>query len=163
MAAFEYFEGLRLLAARIRRMEQDLAFLESAIAPHGQGFGPMGHGGGSSDQMVGMATLSARLTGLRRTLPMLRSKYDEAVTFARHVLYGRSGHGGLARVTKRRGATYAIDADLLRLRYIDGKSWANIARRYNPATSNLTVWCKTRAQQVCREIDRIGMDTLANT
>lgn len=164
MSAFEWFEGLRAEGERIRRIEQDIAFLESSIAPHGQGFEPMGHGGSSTDPMVRMSMVSAQITKLRRGLPTIKRKHAAKVEHARHILYGRSGHGGLARAQVPRGGTrYALAVDLLHARYIDGESWSAIARRYNPDTPNLTMWCKRRAQLICKEIDRIGMDALVDT
>ena len=163
MSAFEWFEGLRAEGERIRRIEQDIAFLESSIAPHGQGFEPMGHGGSSTDPMVRMSMVSAQITKLRRSLPTIKRKHAAKVEHARHILYGRSGHGGLAHMPVPRNKRYALGAELLHARYIDGESWSAIARRYNPDTPNLTMWCKRRAQLICKEIDRIGMDALVDT
>lgn len=68
MAALDWFESILAEGVRIEKIRQNLALLESNIAPHGQGFEPMGQGGGSTDAMVGMAMLSARLGELRRLL-----------------------------------------------------------------------------------------------
>ena len=157
MAAFDWFESIRKEGERIEKIKQELALLDSRIAPHSQGFEPMGHGGGSNDAMVGMALVSARLGELRQILPMLERRHEAKLERATHVLYGKSGRGGLAR------AASTDDADMLCYHYLQGESWASIARRYEPETSNLTVWCKRRAQLICKEIDRIGMDALVDT
>ena len=157
MAALDWFESILADGVRIEKIRQNLALLESNIAPHGQGFEPMGHGGGGSDAMVGMAMLSARLGELRRLLPELERKHEEKLEYATNVLYGRSGRGGLAK------ATGTDDADMLCFHYLQGESWASIARRYEPETANLTVWCQRRAKWACRKIDRIGMDNLADS
>ena len=157
MSAFEWFESIETEGKRIQKVKQDLAMLESRIAPHAQGFEPMGHGGGSSDAMLGMAMASARLGALKRLLPTLERKHEAKLAYATDVLYGRSGRGGLAR------AASTDDADMLCFHYLQGESWASIARRFDPDTSNLTVWCKNRAKRACRQIDRIGMDTLADS
>ena len=157
MAALDWFESILTEGERIRRISEQLALLDSRISPHGQGFEPMGHGGGGSDRMLAMAMLSAKFGELRLLLPELERKHQAKVSRATEVLYGRSGHGGLAK------ATCTDDADLLCFRYLQGESWASIARRYDPDTTNLTVWCKNRAKLVCRTIDRIGMDALADS
>lgn len=157
MAAFEWFESLAAEGERIEKIKQNLALLDSRIAPHSQGFDLMGHSGSGSDTMLGMAMVSARLAELRRLLPVVERKHEDRVAFATSVLYGKSGRGGLAR------ATCTDDADMLRYHYLQGESWASIARRYEPETSNLTVWCKRRAKWACMQIDKIGMESLADS
>ena len=157
MSAFEWFESIATEGKRIQKIKQNLALLDSRIAPHAQGFEPMGHGGGSSDAMLGMAMASARLGALKRLLPTLERKHEAKLAYATDVLYGRSGRGGLAR------ATSTDDADMLCFHYLQGESWASIARRFEVEDANLTRWCQRRAVRVCREIDRIGMDTLADS
>jgi hypothetical protein len=157
MAALDWFESILAEGERIKKIKQNLAILDSRIAPHGQGFEPMGHGGGSSDAMLGMAMVSAKLAELRRLLPELERKHEAKLRQATEVLYGRSGRGGLAR------ATCTDDADMLCFHYLQGESWASIGRRYNPDASNLTVWCKRRAAWACRKIDEIGMEVLAES
>lgn len=151
------FESLRKEGERIEKVKQDLAMLESCIAPHGQGFEPMGHGGGSSDAMVRMAILSARLGELRGLLPDLERRHKERLERATSVLYGKSGRGGVAK------AVGTDEADMLCFHYCQGESWASIGRRFEPDASNLTVWCKRKAKQVCKQIDRIGMEALAES
>ena len=157
MAALDWFESILTEGERIEKIKQNLAMLESRIAPRSQGFEPMGHGGGSSDAMLGMAMMSARLTTLRRLLPELERRHEAKIKRATDVLYGRSGRGGLAK------ALGTDDADMLCFHYLQGESWASIGRRYNPDASNLTVWCQRKAKQVCKQIDRIGMDALADS
>ena len=157
MAAFEWFESLASEGKRIEKIRQSLAMLDSRIAPHSRGFEPMGHGDGSNDAMLGMAMVSARLGELRRLLPEVERKHEAKLEYATRVLYGRSGRGGLAR------ATCTDDADMLRYHYLQGESWASIGRRFEPDASNLTVWCQRKAKQVCKQIDRIGMDALADS
>lgn len=157
MAALDFFEGILTEGERIRRISEQLALLDSRISPHGQGFEPMGHGGGGSDRMLAMAMLSAKFGELRLLLPELERKHQAKVSRATEVLYGRSGHGGLAK------ATCTDDADMLCFHYLEGESWSSIARRYEIEDANLTRWCQRRAVKVCRVIDRIGMDALADS
>lgn len=157
MSALDWFESIRTEGERIKKIKQDLAMLESRIVPRSQGYEPMGHGGGSSDAMLGMAMMSARLGELRQLLPGLERAHEAKLEYATQVLYGRSGRGGLAK------ATCTDDADTLCFHYLQGESWASIGRRFEPETANLTVWCKRKAKAACRAIDRIGMDALADS
>lgn len=157
MAALDWFEAIRTEGERIKKIKQNLAMLESRIAPRSQGYEPMGHGGGSSDAMLGMAIMSARLGELRRALPVLERKYEAKLGYASAVLYGKSGRGGVAK------AVGTDEADMLCYHYLQGESWASIGRRFEPDASNLTVWCQRKAKQVCKQIDRIGMDALADS
>ena len=157
MAALDFFEGILTEGERIRRISEQLALLDSRISPHGQGFEPTGHGGGSSDRMLAHAILSAKLGELKAQLPELERKHEAKLERATDVLYGKSGRGGLAK------ETCTDDADLLCFHYCQGESWASIARRYEIEDANLTRWCQRRAVKVCRVIDRIGMDALADS
>lgn len=157
MSALDFFEGILAEGERIRKMKESLALLDAQIAPHGQGFEPMGHGGGGSDRMLASALLSARLGELRLLLPDLERRHEQKLGRATDVLYGRSGRGGLAK------ATCTDDADMLCFHYLQGESWASIARRYEIEDANLTRWCQRRAVKTCRLIDRIGMDALADS
>lgn len=157
MAAIDWFEGILAEGERIERIKQNLALLDSSISPHGQGFEPTGHGGGNSDRMLAHAILSAKLGELKAQLPELERKHEAKLERATDVLYGKSGRGGIAKVMG------TDDADMLCFHYCQGESWASIARRFEPETSNLTVWCQRRAKLVCRTIDRIGMDALADS
>lgn len=157
MAALDWFESILAEGVRIEKIKQNLAMLESRIAPRSQGYEPMGHGGGSTDAMLGMALVSAKLGELRQLLPLVERKHEDRIEYATQVLYGKSGRGGVAK------ALGTDDADMLCFHYLQGESWASIARRYEPETSNLTVWCQRRAKWVCKQIDRIGMETLADS
>lgn len=157
MAALDWFESINTEGERIEKIKQNLAMLESRIAPRSQGYEPMGHGGGSTDAMLGMALVSARLGELRRLLPLVERRYEDKLEYATQVLYGRSGRGGVAK------ALGTDEADMLRFHYLQGESWASIGRRFEPDASNLTVWCQRKAKQVCKQIDRIGMESLADS
>lgn len=157
MSAFEWFESICTEGERIEKIKQNLAMLESRIAPRSQGYEPMGHGGGSTDAMLGMALVSAKLGELRQLLPLAERKHEDRIEYATQVLYGKSGRGGVAK------ALGTDDADMLCYHYLQGESWASIGRRFEPDASNLTVWCQRKAKQVCKQIDRIGMDALADS
>lgn len=157
MAALDWFESILTEGERIEKIKQNLAMLESRIAPRSQSYEPMGHGGGSTDAMLVMALVSAKLGELRQLLPLVERKYEDRIEYATQVLYGKSGRGGVAR------ALGTDDADMLRFHYLQGESWASIGRRFEPDASNLTVWCQRKARQACKQIDRIGMDALADS
>lgn len=157
MAALDWFESILTEGERIEKIKQNLAMLESRIAPRSQGYEPMGHGGGSTDAMLGMALVSAKLGELRQLLPLVERKHEDRIEYATQVLYGKSGSGGVAK------ALGTDDADMLCFHYLQGESWASIGRRFEPDASNLTVWCQRKAKQACKQIDRIGMDALADS
>jgi len=158
MAALDWFESILAEGERIRKIKDELAILDAQIGPRSQGYEPMGHGsGGGSDAILGMALVSARLGELRQLLPLIERRHTEKIERATQVLYGKSGRGGVAK------AVGTDDADMLCYHYLQGESWASIARRFEPETSNLTVWCQRRAAWVCKQIDRIGMPTLAES
>lgn len=157
MAALDWFESILTEGERIEKIKQNLAMLESRLAPRSQGYEPMGHGGGSTDAMLGMALVSAKLGELRQLLPLVERKHEDRIEYATQVLYGKSGRGGVAK------ALGTDDADMLCYHYLQGESWASIGRRFEPDASNLTVWCQRKAKQVCKQIDRIGMDALADS
>lgn len=157
MAALDWFESILTEGELIEKIKQNLAMLESRIAPRSQGYEPMGHGGGSTDAMLGMALMSAKLGELRQLLPLVERKHEDRIEYATQVLYGKSGRGGVAK------ALGTDDADMLCYHYLQGESWASIGRRFEPDASNLTVWCQRKAKQVCKQIDRIGMDALADS
>ena len=157
MPALDFFEGIERDRQHIERLKQDMADLDSRIGPKAQGFEPTVRGGGGADRMLGLALVAMKLDELRAEMPNLERRLEQRIERATDVLYGRSGRGGLAK------ATCTDDADMLRFHYLQGETWASIARRYEPETTNLTVWCKHRAKWSCRQIDRIGMDVLADS
>ena len=157
MAALDWFESILAEGEHIRKIKDELALLDAQIGPRSQGYEPIGHGSGSHDAVLGMALISARLGELRQLLPLIERRHEEKLERATQVLYGRSGRGGLAK------AMSTDDADMLCFHYLQGESWASIARRFEPETSNLTVWCQRQAARACRQIDRIGAETLADS
>ena len=157
MSAYEWFESIKSEGSRIERAKQQLALLDARISPHSQGFEAMGRHGGSTDSVMHRAILSSKMGEIRRELAAQERRHEAKIAHAKEVLYGRSGHGGLAR------ATSTDDADMLRYHYLQGEGWASIARRFDADSTNLTVWCKSRAKRACRQIDRIGMDVLADS
>lgn len=154
MAALEFFESIARLQRRADALQADVESAYAAAGPHGQQLGSIG-GGGHGDSLAGVDHLID--TDATKELDRVRARLEERMSFATSVLYGRSGNGGIAK------ATCTDDADMLCYHYLQGESWASIARRYNPASSNLSLWCKRHAAKVCREIDRLGMRSLADS
>ena len=149
-----YFERVAALRERVGKLSDEIESAYAAAGPHGQQVGSIGGGGGSDamgviDRIIDADTMAE----LERLRPRLRQWLDKASD----VLYGRSGRGGVA---KRIGTD---EADMLLRHYLQGESWASIARSFGASARNLTDWCKCHARSVCRRIDRIGMDTLADS
>lgn len=157
MAALETFEGIARCRSRIKKTKLDIAELESLILPHAQGFDPTGHGTIDPDKMTRAALISMQIGELRALLPLLERRLELMMERANHVLYGRDGRGGLAK------ARSSTDADILCCHYLQGMSWADVAREICRAESNYpTEWARKRAVRACEFIDRYGADNLAN-
>lgn len=150
-----YFESIEGLMARIAKLDAEIESAYAQAGPRGQQLGSVGGSGSAHDAMAAVDHIidSDAVAERDRLDGLLRSHLD----YAADVLYGRSGRGGLAN------ATCTDDADVLCFHYLQGESWASIGKRYDVESSNLTVWAKTRARRAFRAIDRIGMDTLADS
>lgn len=153
MSALDFFESIPALQRHVDALRSQIETAYTIATPHGQRFGTVGGGGG--DQLAGIDSIvdSNAAMRLETAEGMLLRRMD----LATDVLYGRSGRGGLAK------AACTDDADLLCFHYLQGESWASIARRYGADDANLTTWCRRRAVHVCRTIDRIGMRALADS
>lgn len=149
---FDTIEGLRVRLARLAD-EIDSAYAQAG--PHGQQLGSVGGSGSAHDAMAGIDHIIDSNAVVERD--RLQALLELHLDYATDVLYGRSGRGGLAK------ATCTDDADVLCFHYLQGESWTSISKRYEVESSNLTVWAKTRARRAFRAIDRIGMDTLADS
>lgn len=154
MAALDWFEGIASMRKKVAKLELQIDAAYAQALPHGQQLGSVG-GGGHGDAYSGIDSIID--ADAKRELDKLKARLEERMDFATSVLYGRSGNGGIAK------ATCTDDADMLCFHYLQGESWASIAQRYNPASSNLSLWCKRHAAKVCREIDRLGMRNLADS
>ena len=154
MAALEWFESIARLRKRLARLEDAIESAYAAAGPHGQQIGSVG-GGGGGDAFAGIDNIVDSNAVVERD--RCKAELDAQLEQATNVLYGKSGRGGLAK------ATCTDDADMLCFHYLQGESWASIGRRFNPDAANLTVWCKTRAKGLCRQIDLLGIDELENS
>ena len=154
MAALEWFESIARLRKRLARLEDAIESAYAAAGPHGQQIGSVG-GGGGGDAFAGIDSIVDTDAVTERD--KCKARLHELMGYATDVLYGRSGRGGLAK------AMTTDDADMLCFHYLQGESWASIGRRFDPDTTNLTVWCKRKAKTTCRTIDRIGMERLADS
>lgn len=154
MTARDWLESIRADVVELVGMEYELEEIETKLGPHGQRMGSIG-GTGDPDKLRPIDSLVD--SGLREKLESKRDRVNRRIEHALHVLYGRSGRGGLAKLTS------TDDADMLRYHYLQGESWASIGRRYCPESSNLTTWAERHAVRVCRIIDRVGMDALADS
>lgn len=153
MSARDLFDGIERKRKRVRTLQAAVESAYAAAGVHANRYGVVTHG----SMVDRYSALDGALDrGLVRELSRCEQDLEKLCKLARLVLYGRSGHGGLYAVSD-------IGADILLLHYLQGKSWASIAREFDPETTNLTVWCKNRAAKACRDIDRLGMDELINS
>lgn len=155
MAALEFFEGIASLRRRVASLESQVESAYALAGPHGQRLGSIGGGGSGHDALAGVDAIMD--DGSVQELDKMRARLEERMDYATEILYGESGNGGIAK------ATCTDDADMLCFHYLQGESWASIARRFEVEDANLTTWAKRHAMWVCRQIDRYGMDALADT
>lgn len=154
MAALDWFEEIPLLRRRYDSLREDIESARTAAGPHGQQIGSIGGGGGRHDSMAGIDRLID--SDAAREVRRLGLVLTYRLAFARRLLYGPDGRGGLAR---ERSAT---DADILHCRYVRGMKWSDIARDVAmPDTDYPVQWCRRRAVTACRYIDSVGMSALA--
>ena len=157
MSALDYFESIARDRERIEKVKQDIAFLESRISSHSQGFGAT-HGAPDTDKVLRQALLSARIGELKDELPRLERMLEKKLEHASSILYGTSGRGGLAK------ARSTTDADILCCHYLQGMGWAEIAVQVvKPETEWPTQWCSQRAKRALEFVDRVGMDVLVDS
>ena len=154
MAALEWFESIPRLQKRVDDLQDRVASAYASAGPHGQQMGSVG-GGGKHDALAGIDSLID--TNAVAELDRAKAELEQTLERASNVLYGKSGRGGVAK------ALGTDEADMLCFHYLQGESWASIGRRFEPDASNLTVWCQRKAKQACKQIDRIGMDALADS
>ena len=151
MTARDWFESIRADVVELRELEYRVLEVESKLGPHSQRMGSIG-GGGNPDKMRPIDRLVD--SGLREKLEAQRSKVIRRVEHATSVLYGESGRGGLARESG------SFDADILTLYYLQGETWADVARMVNPDSPCPAQWCRSRALRALGKIDRLGADAL---
>lgn len=156
MPALDWFESIRAEGERLERIRLDMAELDARISPRAQGYEPMAHGTPSGDKMLSMAVLSARLTALKSSLPLMEEQHRRRVERATHVLYGRSGRRGLA-------AHDLNGADILCAHYLQGIGYTEIGKMLDPDNPPPYHWCRERARTACRRIDRLGVDVLEDS
>ena len=154
MASLDWFESIAELRATVAKLESKVESAYSAAGPRGQQLGSIG-GGSGHDALAGVDQIID--DGAVPELDRKRAELEERMVRATDILYGESGNGGVSK------AIGTDEADMLCYHYLQGESWARVARRFEPDTSNLTVWCQRRAAWVCRRIDGIGMDRLADS
>ena len=103
MSARLWMESIRLDVLEMIRLENGITMIENLAGPHGQSSG--GGRGGKADGMRGIDHLVD--SGMREELERMRRKVNLRIEEALHVLYGKSGRGGLAK------AKSELDAEIL--------------------------------------------------
>lgn len=155
MNAREWFETIRANVIEVRDLEREIESIETQSGPHGQSAGSVG-GGGSHDSLRGIDHLVD--SRMRERLDRQKAETNDEISCALEVLYGKSGRGGLAK------AKSSTDADILCCYYLQGMSWADIAKDVTRASVvRPNGWCRTRAMRALSYIDRVGTEPLADS
>jgi len=153
MTAREYFDWIRADVLELAEMEDRVAALnELSRAPKAQGQGPSGCGSNRAEPMADR-TIDAELE-LARMKAQVAPELDRAC----HVLYGRSGRGGVAK------ARSSADADCIFGYYLVGMSWREVADELvRPESKDAKHWCMMRAYRALEYMDRVGMSWLIDS
>lgn len=152
MTSREYFDSLRSAVLELARMEDRLAALGiSATSPKAQGQEPSARGSRSQP-------IEDRLIDMEREVDVARSRLEPELDHATHVLYGRSGRGGVARECGSAGA------DAVCGYYLMGLTWAQVASELMmPDSKDGAHWCRNRASAALARMDSVGMARLADS
>lgn len=155
MSARDWFETIRESVAELAELERSIEGIETQAGPHGQSTGRLG-GGGHSDGLRGIDRIVD--SGMREKLAWMQVKVRPELEAATKVLYGHSGRGGLAK------ARSSTDADILCGYYLQAMTWPEVAAAYASSDrSSPNTWCRMRAKRALEYIDRVGIDTLADS
>ena len=149
-----WLEGIRGEVVELARLEARAEELEDKASPSGAG--TVVSGGGAKAKIVTPVDLA---TQLRCELDVYRVRLEPQLEFATNVLYGRSGRGGLAKAR-----TYT-DADILCGYYLQGRSWAQVAKELSADIESKwpAQWCRSRAMGSIAAMERIGLEKLADS
>lgn len=142
MNATEYFLAAQDAAEDMERARQMLAKLKSGEVPKGIDYERFGAGGGDHDAM---AVTDARID-FEATLSERIGKDRAIVDDALEVLYGKDGHGGIAKLKGNRFA------DAVCMRYLQLEKWTDIAE----VMSCTVKWCRSLCNDTFRFIDDVG-------
>ncbi len=122
--------------------------------PRGQNFESTCHGSGAKgpDSAL-LATIQAEME-FERANAKLEARLDAALD----VLYGRDGHGGLAKLRS------SADADCICGYFLMGMSWPEVASEMvRPDSKDGAQWCKRRAYRALEFIDKYGAQKLSDS
>lgn len=150
MTAREWFEHIRYRVDHAKELEGKLEVLRSRTEPKGQGFEPMGRGGGG-DSSAGILRAAQASNELDAYKAATKIEIEKALL----VLYGRHGNGGLAK------AKDSATADSICGYYLIGYSWREVADEIvRPESQDAEQWCKRRAYRGLEYIERKGLTYL---
>lgn len=153
MVARGYFERLRDDSAELDERRAKVLELRARLGVSGHRYGSIG-GSGARDASAPID----RIIEMERELESDQARHDLEVEQATSILYGRSGHGGLAR------ARSLVDADIICCHYLQGMAYAEIASALElPESSNPAGWCRVRAHRALAYVDEVGVDVLADS
>lgn len=151
MFARDWFESIRERVLEVEAMEAHVEELKAKAGPRAQGFESGGRGGTAGDASAPILDVVDADAELDRARAKTNSEIDRALL----VLYGRSGHGGLAK------ARDITDADILCAYYLMGMSWPSVALELSSEESvSPKHWCIMRARRALEYLDYADVEEL---
>lgn len=154
MTCRDWFEYIRSQVLTLAYLESHMDELRAQAEPRGQQFDAAGHGGMAKDASAAIL----RMVQASEQLDRLRADTNEQIERALHVLYGKSGRGGLAK------AKDSATADSICGYYLMGMSWREVASELvMPESEDASQWCKRRAYRGLEQVDEAGMMTFTET
>lgn len=146
MSAREYFERLRLDGDELEKREASLRQDREALALRGRSQ--------TASRLPGRDPMSRvdRLVAMEESLERDKARHELEVAYARRILYGTSGRGGLAWL---RGQA---DADCIHGYYIQRMTWQQVADEISgPVRRFSRQLCRARAMRALKAIDQVGV------
>ena len=153
MRAREFFERMADMRGHVRELADTIAKARASAGLHGRSSGMSVAGGQRADPNRALEWLID--SGIEREHAESVARLDAMERVAASILYGRDGHGGLAK------ARSPQDADIIFCRYVRGMRWTDIARDVaRPDSACPSKWCEMRARRAMDYVDRVGAAVL---
>lgn len=155
MTAREYFDGLRREVLRVEDMRQRVEAMRGACGCTGKASGTGGRVSGGDS----LLTPTDREIDAERELERMGARLERRLEWATMVLYGRSGHGGVA------AAKGSATADCMCAYYLMGyRTWADVAAEFAAKdSSNPAMWARMRAYRGLAYVDAVGLASLRDS
>lgn len=155
----DVLEATRRSVLEARAADLRVLELEGATGRRQAAYGQASTHSATTDGSYALiATIEARDRALRQRNEARRQR-DDLCKLARLILYGRSGHGGMA------GARGVLEADMAFCRYVKCMKWQEIAAEVERPDTTYAAgkWCRTRVTRAVKHAEGVGMRALVES